>query len=380
MKERPAEIGSNRSKVSDISFEAVRKFAERRGGIQEEMIFNLHVEPYEITDLREYKIDFPNKGEFPILLIDKGSYIAGANVETSLNFHVEHGCYNLQIGKYCALAEDILFMLDLMHDYQYVSMGAIAEFKDIMPKEDPVQRSRVRRKGQVLIENDVWIGHGATIMGGVTIHSGAVIGAEAVVTKDVPPYAIVAGNPARIVKYRFERDEILRMLDIAWWHWDSDVLKSRYQEMRMPVTEFIRCFEKEAARKKEEMQARPNPINKNVSGLVYACIADMEKNFPVCPKIIDEFCRKFQSMDGQLVIYIMGTRERNLAGILETLAPYEETDCSIQIIDEEGVNLSDVIRFADCYITNRDSKDLIAVELGYLFQKKVLSGVDIPIW
>lgn len=344
------------------------------------MIFSLHIEPYEVTDLREYKMDLPDNEQFPVLLIDKGSYIAGANVETSLNFHVEHGCYNLQIGKYCALAEDILFMLDLMHDYQYIAMGAITEFKDITSKDDPMRSSRVRRKGQVLIENDVWIGHGATIMGGVTIHNGAVIGAEAVVTKDVPPYAIVAGNPARIVKYRFEQDEIRRMLDIAWWHWDSDVLKSRYREMRMPVAEFIGCFEKEAVRKREEMQARPDPINKNVSGSVYVCIADMERKFPVCPKIINEFCRTFQSMDGQLVIYIMGARERNLAGILDMLMPYEETNCSIQIIDEEGVNLSDVIRAADCYITNRGPKDLSAVELAYLFQKKVLSGVDIPIW
>lgn len=60
-----------------------------------------------------------------------------------------------------------------------------------------------------MIENDVWIGHGATIMGGVIIHNGAVVGANAVVTKDVSPYAIVAGNPARVIKYRFD-DEIIK--------------------------------------------------------------------------------------------------------------------------------------------------------------------------
>lgn len=61
--------------------------------------------------------------------INRGSYIAGAKIETSLNFHVSDGCYNLQIGKYCAMAEDILFMMDLMHDYKYVSMGAIEELR-----------------------------------------------------------------------------------------------------------------------------------------------------------------------------------------------------------------------------------------------------------
>lgn len=74
-------------------------------------------------------MNFP-QGQFPVLQIGKGSYIAKAQIETSLNFHVEDGCYNLQIGKYCALAEDILFMLDLMHDYKYVSIGSIEEFRD----------------------------------------------------------------------------------------------------------------------------------------------------------------------------------------------------------------------------------------------------------
>lgn len=84
------------------------------------MFIDLHVEPYQLKSEEEYGIDFPGKGSFPILHIGRGSYITGAKIETSLNFHVEDGCYNLQIGRYCALAEDILFMLDLMHDYKYV--------------------------------------------------------------------------------------------------------------------------------------------------------------------------------------------------------------------------------------------------------------------
>lgn len=158
------------------------------------MIFNIHVEPYEIKAFSEYKMDFAEKGQFPVCSIDRGSYINGAQIETSLNFHVEDGCYNLQIGKYCALAEDILFMMDLMHDYKYISMGAIEEFRDMPPAPRNFTQYRVKRKGQILIENDVWIGHGATIMGGVTIHNGAVVAANAVVTKDVPPLCDCCGK------------------------------------------------------------------------------------------------------------------------------------------------------------------------------------------
>jgi serine acetyltransferase len=86
-------------------------------------------------------------------------------------------------------------------------------------------------KGDIIIENDVWIGATATIMSGVKISNGAVIGAGSVVTKDVPPYAIVAGNPAKVVKYRFTEEQIEKLLSIAWWDWEE--IKIRDNAMKM---------------------------------------------------------------------------------------------------------------------------------------------------
>lgn len=72
------------------------------------------------------------------------------------------------------------------------------------------------------IGNDVWIGWGVLIKGGVTIGNGAVIGARSVVTKDVPPYAVVAGVPAKVIKYRFEQEKIDLLQQLQWWDWDID--------------------------------------------------------------------------------------------------------------------------------------------------------------
>ena len=83
-----------------------------------------------------------------------------------------------------------------------------------------------------------------------------------------------------------------------------------------------------------------NPINKNVSGPVYTCIADMDKTFPVFPKIVDEFCYRYCNMDGQLVVYIENNshKEDNLQSILQTLSDYQDINCSVQIIDDETVS------------------------------------------
>ena len=91
-----------------------------------------------------------------------------------------------------------------------------------------------------IIENDVWIGAKSTIMSGVKIHNGAVVGAGSVVTKDVPPYAIVAGNPAKIVKYRFNEKQIQSLLKISWWDWTQDRIKSEAINMwSNKIDEFI---------------------------------------------------------------------------------------------------------------------------------------------
>lgn len=91
----------------------------------------------------------------------------------------------------------------------------------------PITRVPNRQRGtNIEIGNDVWFGASCLVLKGVTIGSGAVIGAGAVVTKDIPPYAIVAGNPAKVVKYRFDEETIARLLAAKWWDRDIDLIKT----------------------------------------------------------------------------------------------------------------------------------------------------------
>ncbi len=83
-------------------------------------------------------------------------------------------------------------------------------------------------KGDTIVGNDVWFGREAIVMPGVAIGDGAIIGARAVVAKDVPPYAIVAGNPAAVIKYRFSPEIIQELLKIQWWNWDLEKIISHH--------------------------------------------------------------------------------------------------------------------------------------------------------
>lgn len=110
----------------------------------------------------------------------------------------------LIIGNYCSIAAEVTFLLGGNHNYKNISTYPFKVFHFGASKE-------AETKGPIIVKDDVWIGFGSTILSGVTIGQGAIVAAKSVVTKDVPPYAIVAGNPAKIIKYRFS-EEIIKML------------------------------------------------------------------------------------------------------------------------------------------------------------------------
>ena len=87
-------------------------------------------------------------------------------------------------------------------------------------------------RGDIVIGNDVWIGYEAVILSGVTIGDGAIIGARAVVTKDVPPYTIVGGVPARPIRKRFDDETIAKLAEIQWWNWPEEKIKSSIRAIK----------------------------------------------------------------------------------------------------------------------------------------------------
>ena len=126
----------------------------------------------------------------------------------------------LRVGSYTSIADEVHIFLGGHHRTDWVSSYPFPAFVDEARGIEGYGGTR----GDVCIGNDVWLASGCTILSGVSIGDGAVVAARSVVSRDVPPYSIVAGNPAQIVRFRFEQDVRDELLSIAWWNWpESEV-------------------------------------------------------------------------------------------------------------------------------------------------------------
>jgi len=127
----------------------------------------------------------------------------------------------LTIGAFCSMAAGVTFVLGGEHRPEYVTTYPCDIYFEEVKQMGPHSYS----KGKIVIGNDVWIATNAIILSGATIGDGAIIGAGSVVAKSIPPYAVVCGNPAQVIRYRFSDEIIQKLLQIQWWNWPDEIIK-----------------------------------------------------------------------------------------------------------------------------------------------------------
>jgi len=147
---------------------------------------------------------------------------------------------NCDIGRFCHIGDNCAIGL-FGHDTSQVTTYPLKYHFDnsVVDVGQDSTADAVRKSRQTIIKNDVYIGESVTIFAGVTVGNGAVIGARAVVTKDVPDYAVVAGVPSQIVKMRFSDKIVDDLLDIQWWQWSDDKIKSCIEDFHLDVEKFV---------------------------------------------------------------------------------------------------------------------------------------------
>jgi len=206
-------------------FEQIKKYSITVSNLEQVHLTNLNNCPITLEPFfmfRDGKYDIEECGSF--------TYLGGGNT-TMKNIK--------SIGRFCSIASNIVAG-EMEHPIDFLSTshvlhgnwtGQWPELKSLFNENNIKIHESIKnhsetlsKKGKIVIGNDVWIGEGVFISRGVTIGDGAVIAARSVITKDVPPYAIVGGVPAKVIKYRFDEDKIEKLLSLKWWNYGMNAL------------------------------------------------------------------------------------------------------------------------------------------------------------
>lgn len=196
-----------------------------------------------------YNISFHNRFGVRLKVGDQINFSDDLSIEPYVGFYAGDNLFDLgymsysnshlpldiKIGRYCSIAQGIDF-ISYNHPWKCLSTSifshdrdtdlTVRAIKNFLPEEANFSFVSNPQKNQVTIEHDVWVGQNCSLMAGIKLGTGSIIAANSVVTKDVPPYAIVGGNPAKIIKFRFSDETIHQLLESRWWEYNfTDFVK-----------------------------------------------------------------------------------------------------------------------------------------------------------
>ncbi len=308
--------------------------------------------------------------EYVVLTAGPRSYIVQATLE------VAGGPANhILIGSYAAIAHRVNLYINTQHDYKRPSIYPWGNPYDKVfdcPEDENERR-------QIIIGHDVWIGRGAVIMGGTRIGNGAVVAANAVVTKDVPPYAIVGGSPARILRYRFDADTILRLRRLRWWDWPEERIAAEKEWMAGTGEAFARHFMAELPQKSRPevppaLEAQLRPGDRNCLYLL-----DSRDTMPLWRKIILEYVTTQTAADA-VTLFLMGpfAEQPSLRAEVQAFAAAHSTAAPPRIlwVQEPDRVPDELLARMDLFITSRDWRMLDYLDAADQWGIPFVCGAD----
>lgn len=170
--------------------------------------------------------------------IDRRNYISESIIGNHSYTGKNTTIINSKIGNFCSVSWNVTIG-GANHDYKKITTHSFLYNNADKIRPDNIPPAYNRFTDICEVGSDVWIGTGAVVLRGVRIHDGAVIGAGTIVTKDVPPYAVVVGNPGKIIKYRFSEKIINDLLKIKWWEWEDSKITENYKFFETELSESI---------------------------------------------------------------------------------------------------------------------------------------------
>ncbi len=334
------------------------------------MIFNFQVDQKTVKQISTVNINYNDVKDFPALNIGIDSYVVSSEIQTAIDFGTDY-THNIQIGNYCSIASNLTMIINLTHDHKSVTTSRASFLPRGMPR-------RLKRRGQIIIQNDVYIGNRVMILSGAKIGNGAVIGAGSVISKDIPPYAIAAGDPCKVIRYRFTPDQIEKLQLIRWWDFDVPYLTDHVDAFSEDIDAFIDRFYPEALERKQQLY----DINVKTRGTTFLFFPDFGALFPVWERVLRSFCTTFTAHDdATLLIFIpKNSLMQPHLDALKAIVDGSTESPDIVVVNDDIADERLLFMKADYFITTRDINTVrwstYADELGV----KILSGVDVPIF
>ncbi|MBR4151818.1 MAG: CatB-related O-acetyltransferase [Selenomonadaceae bacterium] len=294
---------------------------------------------------------------------------------STFDLPLQFGKMNVLGGRFCSLANGIYFSMGGNHSMKSVTtspldVGFVVKdiFGKVRPELKPIPNVR-KQHYQIIFGHDVWIAKSATIMGGVKIGTGAVIGANAVVTKDVPPYAIAVGNPAQVVRYRFDEETIRKLLAVKWWNWDLEKIADNFPLMN-DVEKFLEMHYLPELEEFPEDDFSKQIMN--CAGNIYHFIPDFEAQNPLWLKVVQDF-QKAKLKNATLVIWLpKDSTEENSQAVTEAIGNSKNI-----LTFKHDKNFSPAaLRKATHFITTREMTTLEALDYLWDTDVKIISALD----
>lgn len=290
----------------------------------------------------------------------------------------------LYVGRYTAIAQNLKIYSDYNHDIRSMYMGVIPEYAHSESEDTRLkcgQSARfMDRKGMTVIGNDVWIGDDVTIVSDVVIGDGAVVAARSVVTKDIPPYTIWGGNPARQIGRRFDEALSDTIRKVAWWEFDKETLARIEDDMRGDPQDFANKY---GPKYLERYKNYTEQKECNAGGIpTMAAFVDMDTQYSTLCDVIDAFCEKFADRSARLRLYYITGNEidEEAVKVIRSLVDEISRNAEIELIGISEDEEESVICQSDYFILGRDIRNISRIGYAMKYDVKLLSGVDIPMF
>ena len=330
------------------------------------MLANIQYENFE----NAIRYLYDAQGRIVVTLGEK-SYIAKSRCDYGGNSHI-------LIGNYCSIAHDVCFIIGMNHAMQWVTTYP----QELIGNEKLYETNDIddiRNFYQVCIGHDVWIGEKATILGGVKIGNGAVIGAAAVVTKDVPPYAIVGGNPAKIIRYRFDPDIIGRLQTIKWWYWNEAKIiecRNQFKNVRQFTADFYQVSPAEEMR--DTLSQSLKKLRQEEYKLYYF-IPDFQLQDGVWEHVIQQFIKLYTAQDKVALLLELHDKEKNRDKIGKIFSWLQEkgevAPLVVEVSSQKSGTLA-ILQNIDAFITTKEYSSIQCIDYGYDYNVNIKCGLN----